>query len=98
KEVLERMDAEEASFAQRLREVMAEKGLKQEELAARVGIGQPAIAMMLKRTCRPQKKTILRFATAIGVSPEALWPAVRPPQDAAASVPVPHIATNNRAR
>jgi DNA-binding XRE family transcriptional regulator len=77
KEVLERMDAEEADFATRLREAMAERGLKQEELAEKIGIGQPAIAMMLKRSCRPQRKTVIRLARALDIPPEKLWPQIR---------------------
>lgn len=73
-DVLARMDKEEAFFADRLRELMAAKGLTQAELAAKVGIGQPAVSMMLNRVCRPQRKTVLRFAEALGVSPEELWP------------------------
>lgn len=73
KVLLAGMDAEESAFAQRLRELMAIKGLTQAELADKVGIGQPAISMMLNRACRPQRKTILRFAEALGVSPEELW-------------------------
>ena len=74
KDVLARMDLEEAAFAMRLRELMDAKGLTQAQLAERVGIGQPAISMMLNRTCRPQRKTVLRFAQALGVAPEELWP------------------------
>jgi lambda repressor-like predicted transcriptional regulator len=74
KEVLTRMDQEEAAFAQRLRELMDSQGLTQSQLAEKVGIGQPAISMMLNRTCRPQRKTVRRFAKALGVAPEELWP------------------------
>lgn len=74
KEILARMDEEESFFADRLRELMDAKGLTQAELAAKVGIGQPAISMMLNRACRPQRKTVLRFAEALGVLPEQLWP------------------------
>lgn len=74
KDILARMDEEESFFARRLRELMEAKGLTQAELAAKVGIGQPAISMMLGRTCRPQRKTVLRFAQALGVPTEELWP------------------------
>ena len=76
KGVLERMDAEERNFARRLRQLIEERGLNQEQLAEKIGIGQSAITMMLKRTCRPQRKTVLRFAQALGVSPDELWPEV----------------------
>ena len=71
--LLAEMDHQEATFADRLRELMAERGLTQAELAAKVGVGQPAIANMLGRTCRPQRKTVAKLATALGVEPTALW-------------------------
>ena len=74
KDILARMDKEESFFSDRLRELMETKGLTQSELAAKVGIGQPAISMMLNRACRPQRKTVLRFAQALGVPAEKLWP------------------------
>jgi lambda repressor-like predicted transcriptional regulator len=74
RDVFDRMDREEAVFAQRLRDLMEAKGLTQAELADKVGIGQPAISMMLNRACRPQRKTVVRFAEALGVRPEELWP------------------------
>lgn len=73
--VLEEMDRAEATFADNLQRLMAERQLTQHQLAEKVGLGQPAISMMLNRTCRPQKKTIRRFAEALGVGPAALWPA-----------------------
>ncbi len=69
------MDREENTFAERLRYHMAAKGITQVELAEKVGIGQPAISMMLNRTCRPQKKTVQKLATALDVAPTDLWPA-----------------------
>jgi plasmid maintenance system antidote protein VapI len=74
KVVLEQMDREEASFAERLRDLMKKKEVTQEQLAAKLGIGQPAISMMLQRTCRPQKRTVFRLAEALSVSPNELWP------------------------
>ena len=73
-DVLAKMDREEADFAQRLREIMEAKGLTQAQLAEKVGIGQPAISMMLNRACRPQRKTVARFAQALGVGAGDLWP------------------------
>src|SRR5437899_11758999 len=78
REVLSRMDEEEANFAKRLRQLMEGKGLTQAQLADAVGIGQPAVSMILNRSCRPQRKTVLRFAEALGVSPEHLWPGIQP--------------------
>lgn len=75
--ILETMDREEATFAQRLRAVMDEKGIGQVALAEKVGIGQPAVSMLLNRACRPQRKTVRRFAEALGVRPEDLWPGLQ---------------------
>lgn len=71
---LEEMDREEATFASLLRNAMEVQGITQEQLAAKIGVGQPAISNMLNRQCRPQRRTILRLAEALGVSPETLWP------------------------
>ncbi len=73
KVVLDRMDHEEATFAERLRSLMDKARLTQEQLAAKIGVGQPAISMMLKRQCRPQKRTVQRLAEALGVVAEDLW-------------------------
>jgi lambda repressor-like predicted transcriptional regulator len=70
----ERMDREEATFAERLRHAMQERGVTQTQLAEKIGVGQSAIAMMLQRECRPQRRTVVRMADALGVSPETLWP------------------------
>ena len=75
RDVLDRMDRDEATFARRLRELMDARGMTQAELAEKVGLGQPAISMMLNRACRPQRKTVARFAAALGVAPTELWPA-----------------------
>ena len=69
-----RMDSEEAAFAERLLAVMTEKNMSQVQLAAAIGVGQPAISMMLSRNCRPQRRTVERLARALEVSPEQLWP------------------------
>ena len=69
-----KMNAQEETFARRLRELMDAKQLSQRELAERVGCSQPAISQMLNRMCRPQKKTILRLAEALHVQPRDLWP------------------------
>lgn len=71
---IEGMDAEEATFAERLRAVMAAQNITQEELAERTGVGQPAISNMLNRECRPQRRTVTRFAEALNVAPADLWP------------------------
>jgi lambda repressor-like predicted transcriptional regulator len=74
-EIFARFDAEEATFAERLRSALDSKGMTQEQLADAAGVGQPAISNMLNRQCRPQRRTVERFATALGVAPEELWPA-----------------------
>jgi lambda repressor-like predicted transcriptional regulator len=74
RETLKGMDREEATFAERLRTVMHERGVTQVQLAERIGVGQSAIAMMLQRECRPQRRTVARMADALGVPPEQLWP------------------------
>ena len=75
-QVLASMDEQEATFADRLRGAMEAKGLNQEALAVATGVGQPAISNMLNRQCRPQRRTVLRFAEALGVAPENLWPSM----------------------
>jgi lambda repressor-like predicted transcriptional regulator len=72
--VLDEMDRQEQSFANNLRKLLEERGVTQAELAEKLGIGQPAISMMLQRQCRPQKRTVARIAEALGVEPSALWP------------------------
>lgn len=69
------MDKEEAAFAAKLEELMIEKGISQTELAGKIDVSQPAIANMLVRQCRPQRRTILKIAKALRVSPADLWPA-----------------------
>ena len=76
KSVLAEMDREEANFATKVQELMVARGLTQVEMAEKIGIGQPAISMMLNRACRPQKKTVRRFAEALGVEPSELWPSL----------------------
>jgi transcriptional regulator with XRE-family HTH domain len=71
---VERMDSQETTFAERLRELMTSKNVTQQELADRVGCSQPAISQVLNRKCRPQKRTILKVAEALSVHPRELWP------------------------
>jgi lambda repressor-like predicted transcriptional regulator len=73
-DVVRVMQAEEGQFADRLRQLMADNGIKQEQLAKAIGVGQSAISMMLQRKCRPQKRTVRRLAQALGVAPDMLWP------------------------
>lgn len=69
-----KMDTQEATFADRVREVMETRRISQQELASRAGCSQPAISQMLNRTCRPQKKTIVKLAEALNVQASDLWP------------------------
>jgi transcriptional regulator with XRE-family HTH domain len=71
---VQRMNTQEATFAHRVRELMETKRISQQELADRVGCSQPAISQMLNRSCRPQKKTILKIAEALQVQARDLWP------------------------
>jgi lambda repressor-like predicted transcriptional regulator len=70
------MDAQEATFAERLKATMESKGWSQEKLAERTGVGQPAISNMLNRQSRPQTRTVLKLAEALDVAPEELWPEI----------------------
>jgi DNA-binding XRE family transcriptional regulator len=73
-ELRTRMQEAEATFAQTLARLMAERQLTQAQLAERIGVGQSAISMLLKRRSRPQRRTLGKLAQALGVSVEALWP------------------------
>jgi lambda repressor-like predicted transcriptional regulator len=74
KQAKEELDAEEARFAATLRRLMEERQMTQEKLAKITGVSQPAISNMLNRKCRPQRRTISRFAAALDVDPSELWP------------------------
>lgn len=71
---LNQMDLQEASFTERLKTILQEKNITQEELAERIGCTQPAISKILSRKSRPQRKTILKMAAALHVEPSELWP------------------------
>ena len=68
------MNAEELSFSERLRLLMDKKGITQQSLAESVGLGQSAIANILSRDCRPQRRTVKKISQALGVDPTDLWP------------------------
>jgi lambda repressor-like predicted transcriptional regulator len=74
KAVLDALDAEEAAFSERLAALLRDKEMTQVRLAEMIGVGQPAISMMLSRKCRPQRRTVEKIAGALGVTPEELWP------------------------
>lgn len=68
------MDSQEATFADRVKVILQQKNITQEELAERIECTQSAISKLLARKSRPQRKTILKMATALNVEPTALWP------------------------
>ncbi|MGV2337792.1 MAG UNVERIFIED_CONTAM: helix-turn-helix domain-containing protein [Planctomycetaceae bacterium] len=71
---LDQLDSQEATFSERLRKILDEKNVTQEELATRIDCTQSAISKMLSRNARPHRKTILRTAQALNVQPTDLWP------------------------
>lgn len=71
--ILAEMDREEATFAERLQAQMAARDMTQHDLARAIGVGQPAISMMLARKCRPQRRTVEKIAAALGVTAADLW-------------------------
>ncbi len=74
RELRARMDRREAAFGGTLARLMAERQLTQAQLAERIGVGQSAISMLLKRRCRPQRRTLGKLAAALDVPVETLWP------------------------
>lgn len=77
KTLLAEMNAEEASFADRLQRLMELRDMTQGDLAKAIGVGQSAISMMLARDCRPQRRTVEKLAEALKVSVEDLWPGMK---------------------
>lgn len=74
KEAARELDREQEEFAQRVRKLMKLNGVTQEQLANETGITQPAISNVLNRKARPQRRTVVKFAAALHVDPEELWP------------------------
>jgi len=64
---VEQMDSQEALFADRLRRIMKDKNITQQQMAERIECSQPAISQMLNRKCRPQRKTLDKIAAALSV-------------------------------
>ncbi len=73
-EIQSEFERQERTFAERLKSLMEAKGITQEELAAITSVSQPAISHLLNRESRPQQRTIRKFAAALGVASEDLWP------------------------
>ena len=67
------MARQEARFADAVQNRMKERGITQATLAEKIGVGQPAVSMILSRKCRPQRATVEKIAKALGVSPTRLW-------------------------
>ena len=68
------LESQQATYAQRLRQILEVKNVTQEELAERIGCTQSAVSKMLSRDARPHKKTILKMALALNIEPTELWP------------------------
>lgn len=68
------LETKQGIFADTLEALMEKKGLTQTALANQIGVGQPAISMMLKRKCRPQKRTLEKLSDALEVTVIELWP------------------------
>lgn len=68
------LDTQEEVFASVLQKLMNERKITQKDLAEKIGVSQPAIANMLARCCRPQRRTIEKIANAFGVDSKIIWP------------------------
>ncbi len=73
-QLLDEMNIEESTFGDRVKDALINRGMTQQQLGEAVGVGQPAISMMLNRESRPQRRTVEKIAEALGVSYEDLWP------------------------
>jgi predicted XRE-type DNA-binding protein len=67
------MARQEATFADAVQKLMKGRGITQKALAEKIGIGQPAVSMILSRKCRPQQATIGKIAKALRVESKTLW-------------------------
>lgn len=74
KSVSMKMEKEEQQFAKRVRRLMKDRRISQKALAEAIGVGQPAIAMMLSRKSRPQRSTVIKIAKALNVDEKDIWP------------------------
>ena len=70
------MNREEATFAGNLKRILEAKDMTQTQLAFAAGLGQSAIANLIARDCRPQKRTVFKLAAALEVEPSVLWPGI----------------------
>ncbi len=53
---------------------MKRRQSRKRKLAEMIGLRQSAIANLLARDCRPQRRTVKKLAEALDVPPSALWP------------------------
>jgi lambda repressor-like predicted transcriptional regulator len=72
--ILAELNSQEATFADRVSALLKEKRMTQAQLADAIGVGQPAVSMMLARQGRPQRKTVEKVAVVLGVDPCDIWP------------------------
>lgn len=71
------LDREETAFSERVAAILQDRGMSQAQLAEAIGIGQPAVSMLLSRKSRPQARTVRKIAEALGVPAAELWPNLR---------------------
>jgi DNA-binding XRE family transcriptional regulator len=69
----QRRERQQAFFAERLEKLLREKNLTQTALAEKIGVGQPAVSMMLSRRCYPRRRTVEKIAEALNVAVSELW-------------------------
>lgn len=74
KEAVAELAAKKLRFAEKLRLLLAEKGLTQTQLAEQLGVQQPTVAAILSGQHKPQPKTLKKLADALGLATEELWP------------------------
>jgi lambda repressor-like predicted transcriptional regulator len=73
-EVKQTMDYEQDLFSRRVLAALDARGMTQAALADACGVGQSALSNLLSRGNRPQRRTVQKIATALGMPPEDLWP------------------------
>jgi predicted XRE-type DNA-binding protein len=73
-EVQAELDREEQTFACRVEALLEERDWSQGQLAEAIGVKQPAVSLLLSRRARPQRRTVEKIASALGVPPAQLWP------------------------
>lgn len=68
------LNEEEVHFSDKVRELMSEREISQQQLADAIGVTQPAVSLLLNRECRPQRRTVQRIAKALDVDVSEIWP------------------------